>query len=167
MTAALLLLRSHWKPIGIGLLVMLLAVQSVRLGNRTNQLEREKINLNECREGRKQDRAAYEQAQRDAKAKNEAEVARIEAEQEKINADAKSRYERDLSRLRAGGLRKDLAAPKGAAGCAEASAVPDPAKGTDAEVLCVSRSDVMRAAESELRLNGLIDWINEQLGVKR
>jgi biopolymer transport protein ExbB/TolQ len=45
----LLLARAHWKLIGIGLLCLLLAVQTVRLGHRTNQLEREKINSNELR----------------------------------------------------------------------------------------------------------------------
>src|SRR4249919_2712026 len=153
---------------GLGvILLMALGIQTVRLGHRSNQLESAKFNLNECREGRKQDRAAYEQAQRDAAAKNEAGVKRIETEQEQINADAKSRYERDLARLRAGGLRKDLAAPKGSAGCAETGADGKAAAGSDAEKLCVSRSDVMHAAEAELRLNALIDWINEQLGVKR
>jgi hypothetical protein len=39
----------HWKLIGLGLLCLLLAVQTVRLGHRTNQLERAKINLNEAR----------------------------------------------------------------------------------------------------------------------
>lgn len=45
----LLLLRSHWKLVGFGLLVLLLAVQTVRLAHRSNQLEREKINSNELR----------------------------------------------------------------------------------------------------------------------
>jgi hypothetical protein len=132
-----------------------------------DKLETATTNLNECREGRKQDRATYEQAQRDAKAKNDADVARIQAEQEKVNAEAKSRYNRDLRRLRNGGLRKDLAAPKGSAGCSEASANGKATAGADAEKLCVSRSDVVRVAEAELRLNALIDWVNEQLGVKR
>ena len=43
------LAKSHWKLIGLGLLLMALAVQSVRLGHRTNQLERERINSNELR----------------------------------------------------------------------------------------------------------------------
>lgn len=165
--AALDLLKRHWKLAAFGILLALLAIQSVRLGHRANQLERAQINLNECREGRKQDRAAYEQAQKDAKAKNEAEVARIEADQEKVNAEAKSRYERDLARLRAGGLRKDLAAPKGNPGGPQAGSVPEAPGGADAEKLCVPRSDIMRAAEGELRLNNLIDWVNDQLGVRR
>lgn len=45
----LLLLRSHWKLLGLGALCLLLAVQTVRLGHRSNQLEREKIANNELR----------------------------------------------------------------------------------------------------------------------
>lgn len=39
----------HWKLFGLGLLCLALAVQTVRLGHRTNQLERAKIDLNEVR----------------------------------------------------------------------------------------------------------------------
>lgn len=45
----LLLLRAHWKLIGLGLLCLALAVQTVRLGRRSNQLERAKIDNNELR----------------------------------------------------------------------------------------------------------------------
>lgn len=39
----------YWKLIGLGLVCLLLAVQTVRLGHRTNQLEKERINSNELR----------------------------------------------------------------------------------------------------------------------
>jgi hypothetical protein len=45
---AFALLR-YWKWFGLGLLCLLLAVQTVRLGHRGNQLEREKIANNELR----------------------------------------------------------------------------------------------------------------------
>lgn len=165
--ALLQLAKRYWKLAAFGILLALLAVQSVRLGHRSNQLEKSQFALNEYREMRKQDRAAYEQAQRDAKAKNDAGVARIETEQEKVNADAKIRYERDLARLRAGGLRKDLAATSRNPGKPKAGPAPEAACRDDAENLCVSRARVMQAGEIELKANGLIDWINEQLGVKR
>src|SRR4249919_2862764 len=41
--------RAHWKLIGIGLLLMALAVQSVRLGHAKNEVERVKIANNELR----------------------------------------------------------------------------------------------------------------------
>lgn len=49
MGAALLFARANWKLIGIGLLCLALAVQSVRLGHRSNQLEKERISSNELR----------------------------------------------------------------------------------------------------------------------
>ena len=39
----------YWKLAGLGLLCLLLAVQSTRLSHRGNQLERAKIDLNEAR----------------------------------------------------------------------------------------------------------------------
>jgi biopolymer transport protein ExbB/TolQ len=45
----MLALLRHWKWFGLGLLCLLLAVQTVRLGHRTNQLEKERINSNELR----------------------------------------------------------------------------------------------------------------------
>jgi hypothetical protein len=163
----LALAARHWKLIGLGLLCLVLAVQTVRLGHRTNQRDEARIHLNECREGRKQDRETYEQAQRDAKAKNEAEVARIVSDQERVNAESKSRYERDRARLRAGGLRQDLAAPKGSTGSPQAGSDGEAACRDDAENLCVSRARVMQAGEIELKANSLIDWIEQQLKVER
>ena len=45
----LALAARHWKLIGLGIVCLLLAVQTVRLGHRTNQLERQKIANNELR----------------------------------------------------------------------------------------------------------------------
>ena len=45
----LLLAQKYWKLIGLGLLLMALAVQSVRLGNAKNEVERVKIANNELR----------------------------------------------------------------------------------------------------------------------
>lgn len=132
-----------------------------------DKLETATANLNECRTGRIEDRKAYEDAQRQASDQNKAEVARIKAEQESINEKARSDYQRDLARLRAGGLRKDIAAPQGSAGCAGTSSNGEAAAGADGENVCVSRSLLVRAAEIELGRNALIDWITEQLKVVR
>ena len=45
----MLVALKYWKLIGLGMVCLLLAVQTVRLGHRTNQLEREKIANNELR----------------------------------------------------------------------------------------------------------------------
>ena len=44
-----MMILRYWKLVGLGILCLLLAVQTVRLGHRTNQLERVKIDLNEAR----------------------------------------------------------------------------------------------------------------------
>jgi hypothetical protein len=45
----LLLLRAHWKLAILGLLCLLLAFQTVRLGAANNRADRIQINLNEAR----------------------------------------------------------------------------------------------------------------------
>ena len=47
--AAFSFARSHWRALCLGLLLMALAVQSVRLGNAKNEVERVKIANNELR----------------------------------------------------------------------------------------------------------------------
>src|SRR4249919_1712527 len=120
MPAFALAALKYWKLIGLGLLCLLLAVQTGRLGHAQNVAERAKINLNECREGRKQDREAYEQAQRDARAKNEAEVKRIVTEQDRISTNVEADLNARLERLRRE-LRGN-AAPKGSPGGPKAGA---------------------------------------------
>jgi hypothetical protein len=152
---------------GIAALCLLVAVvQTVRLHGFLwidGALDR----LAECEKGRATDRSKYEQAQRDAQAKNRADVERIKAEQEKISAEQKSKYERDLARLRAGGVRKELAPAPGSPGPTGTPGVPQSACRADEQNVCVPRSIIMRAAEIELGRNALIDWINAQRGVKR
>ncbi len=46
---ALSFTKSHWKLLGIGLLCLALAVQTVRLGAANNRADRIQINLNEAR----------------------------------------------------------------------------------------------------------------------
>lgn len=47
--AGINLAKAHWKLIGIGLLCLALAVQSIRLGAANNRADRIQINLNEAR----------------------------------------------------------------------------------------------------------------------
>ena len=143
----------------------MLAVQTVRLGAANNRADRIQINLNECRQGRIDDRKAYEGAQAQAKAKNEAEVARIEKEQEaitdEVSRDLTSRLERLRSELRA-------KAAQGSAGRSEAS--PDgkaPSGIVEAPRVCLTSDQLLRAAENEERHDQLITWIEKQLGVER
>lgn len=165
---ALLFLRSYWKLIGFGLIVLALSIQTIRLGHRTNQLEAAKINLNECRAGREADRTAYREAQARAAEMNRAEVQRIETQQKEITDDIQARYLSDLARLKR--LRQQPA-PEGSSRGSQAGEVPNPATGVDGENLPVPRSELLRcendAAEIELKSNYLIDWVKQQLGVER
>ena len=120
--------------------------------------------VTELTELRKSDRASYEAAQREAKAKNEAEVARIEARQKEITDNAKDSYARDLAELRR--LRSQTRAPGSAPGRPGVSVVPETTGGADgAARVCVPESDALRSAETELRLLHLQRWLREQTGV--
>lgn len=81
MTAALLFARANWKLIGIGLLCLALAVQSVRLGAANNRADRLKIANNELR--------AELKAISDAKDKQREETERRLREAEKGEREAK------------------------------------------------------------------------------
>lgn len=158
-------LLRHWKLIGIGLLCLALAIQTVRLGAANNRADRIQINLNECRQGRIDDRKAYEDAQRKAAELNKAEVGRIVGEQDRISnnveADLRARLERLRSELR------DKAAG-GSSGSPGTSADGKAPGGIDEEArVCLEADELLRAAENEERHDQLITWINEQLKVER
>jgi hypothetical protein len=171
----MLLTRLHLAIIGAlaAILLVVSVVQTVRLhgflwvDGALDELADTRRDLNEARAGRIADRREYEQAQADAQAKNRADVERIKSEQEKISADQKSKYERDLARLRAGGLRPEFAAPPGSPG--KPGTGPDAVATcrADEQNVCVPRTVLVQAGEIELARNALIDWINEQLKVAR
>lgn len=132
-----------------------------------DKLETAKVNLRECRKGREDDRNAYQQAQKDAAAKNQAEVQRIESEQEKHNAASERDTIARLNELRRQ-LRGQNAAPQGASGRPGASAVPAPTANPDGKAgVCLEAEQLLRAAENEERHDQLIRWVEQQLSVKR
>lgn len=168
---ALALVRAHWAKIAGG--IALLAFLALFLALKAEKRHSAKLQsqLIASVEGRKADRASYQNAQVAAKAMNEAKVAKIEANQEKISADVQDDYTSDLARLRAelGRLRSkaDPAAPR-VANRAEAGGVPKPAQGTGGQAgVPLSPSDLLRAAELELQLDALITWVEAQQGVER
>lgn len=121
--------------------------------------------LRNCVSARHADRIAYAKAQADAQAKNAAHIADIEAQQKRIS-DARLKDANDrLSRL-ADELRKRGPAAQGHSNGAGSSKVPDPSGGTPGSSgLCLSPSQLLRAAQDEERHNQLIDWIEEQLAI--
>jgi hypothetical protein len=165
--AILAALRAHWRTAaGIGALIALAVLFALYKGERRHSAKLQ-TQLTASIDGRKQDRASYVSAQAAAAALNKAQVATIEAQQEKVSAEQKSSYQRDLARLRASGVRQDLAAPVRVASGAKAGSVPAPACVSSREDVCVARARVLQGAESELAKNALIDWVNAQAGVTR
>ena len=157
----LALAARHWKLIGLGLVCLLLAVQTVRLGAEQNSHERTKINLREVRAERDNLIAAQVEARR----LNDEQVQRIEKEQEAITDEV----ERDLT-LRLERLRSELrskAAPRNP-GSSQASPDGKAPGGTPQEAgVCLAPDELLRAAENEERHDQLITWIEKQLGVER
>ena len=148
----------YWKLIGFGILCLLLAVQTWRLDRAQDKYE-------DCQAGRQRDRAAYAQAQRDAKAKNEQQVQRIVSEQDRITKDVEADLTARLERLRS--ELRSKAAPRNP-GSPEAG--PDgkaPGTASDPPAMCLSPEELLRAAEDEERHDQLITWVEEQLKVVR
>jgi hypothetical protein len=157
----------HWKLAAFGLLLLALAVQTVRHQRAVNRADRAEFNLAESRAGRIADRKAYEEAQKAAAAKNIAEVQRITTEQEKISHERESNVVARLERLRRE-LRAQNAAPGGSPGRPAASPDGNPAEDpAGAARVCLAPSVILRAAENEERHDQLIRWVEEQLRVKR
>jgi hypothetical protein len=132
-----------------------------------DKLEKTKSELGKCAIGRKEDRQAYRQAQLDAKAKNLAEVERIESAQQRISTNVEADLSARLERLRRELRAKDAAAPR-PAGSTQAGAIPPTPGSPDAAPrLCLTSDQLLRAAESEERHDQLLNWIEQQLNVKR
>jgi hypothetical protein len=162
-------LKTWWAAIVLALAVAF-AVQTARIEGFKAwpiSVKGYKAELQSERDARVADRRKYREAQGEAQAKNRAQLERIKSEQEKISADQQSKYERDLARLRAGGVRKEFAAPPGSPGRPGTGPNAVSTCRADEQNVCVPRSVIVRAAEIELGRNALIDWINLQLGVKR
>jgi hypothetical protein len=122
--------------------------------------------LTKERNGRIADRQAYVKAQADAAAQNKAQVAKVEQQQQKVTDDVEARYHADLARLRAERLRQPANPAPQRAASSPASPAPGPATGgPGCEAMPLSGPDLLRAKETELQLNALIDWVLQQASV--
>ncbi len=121
-----------------------------------------KARIVELVELRKSDRASYEAAQREAATNNKADVAKIEARQERITNEATSSYRRELADLR---LRAQTRANRGSPNQPGLPGVPKAPGGTDGDGVPDAPCDDLCASEIELRLKHLQDWVSEQGGV--
>jgi hypothetical protein len=123
--------------------------------------------LGKCTAGRAADRQAYIKAQADAAAANKAQVAKVEQQQQKVTDDVEARYRADLARLRAerGKLQPANPAPQRPASGSGSSA-PSPAPGGPGnQAVPLPPAELLRAQETELQLNALIDWVLQQASI--
>lgn len=166
MTWLLALRALPWKVIGFSALGLALVLMFAALKMERAHSARLKAQIAACSEGRKADRASYEQAQKLAAESNKLQVQRIEQEQGARSNAIQSRWNTDRARL-AELMRKAPPAAPGSAQGPGAGPVPDPAGGPDGVRVCLVEGDALSAARNELRLFYLQEWVREQLKVRR
>lgn len=141
-------------------LAILAIVQTMRLADARHDEAAWKRNAEAQAKGRREDRAAYENAQRLASEKNKAHVQRIEAEQERINREAQSTLADRLERIRSELRQQAARGSAGGSGLPQSSEAP--CRAADPAWMCLSPEERLRAAENEERHESLIDWIVRQ-----
>ena len=163
----LALARAHWKLAVLGLLLALVAVQTIRHQRAANRADGAEFHLREAREAIIEQRETYERAQADAQAKNRAEVERIKSDQQEVTNEVTRNLNSRLERL-----RRELQQKAPAAGGHSQSpgTGPDgkPRPGTDETArVCLTPEELLRGAENEERHDQLIDWVERQLAIPR
>lgn len=109
-------------------------------------------------------RAAMAEAQR----REVFRLARVKAEQDRINDHAQDDYERRLAALRSryDGLRRERGAnPASAAGSVDVSGLPVPAFGADAATDADGLSTALMCSTYAVQLDELISWVESQAAV--
>lgn len=143
------------------------AIFYVQRNSARDDLDTARVNLNECREARKLDHKAYEEAQRKAAELNQAEVSRITTEQDRISDNVEADLNARLERLRSE-LRKGTPAPQGHSGGPEAGPNVPGSPGTLKEAgVCISSDQFLLGAEYEEKLDQWITLYWQQHGVAR
>jgi predicted RNA-binding protein YlxR (DUF448 family) len=162
--AAWLSHRSFWQ-LAFGAALILAGIQTIRFHAEQRQNRKLSTQLSKTIAGREADRAAYVKAQADAAARNKAHAAATEAQSRKVSDDERQAYLSDLARLRADDQRLRKAAAKGAPNGAGSPAPTAPASGADADGLHLPASEHLQAAEIELRLMHLQNYVEKQLSI--
>jgi hypothetical protein len=156
--------RSFWQ-IMFGVALLLAGIQTLRLWSEQRHAHKIEAQLSKSEAARKADRDAYTKAQSDAAAKNKAQVAKIEQQQQKVTDDVEARYRADLARLRSERVRSGDAAnqrPAGGSGSGQAGATPS---GSGGQAVPLSGPELLQARETELQLNALIDFVLNQSAI--
>jgi hypothetical protein len=155
-----------WQ-LGCIALALFAGVQTLRLAAETRHSHKVEAQLAKSDAARHADRLAYAKAQEAAQAANATQIAKVKAEQERITGNVERSYESDLARLRADlAQRLRQQAAKGASGNSAAPDLPNAAPGPSGSgTVCIPTEDYVSGAETELRLDALIDWVKQQVSV--
>ena len=117
-----------------------------------------------------QDRRNIEAASKAATLQNQQQVARIEANAAAITEKAKDDFEADRAHLRtelANRLRTETKANSGRSYADRAGLVPNASGKPDGQAVSLPADELLLAAETELQLKALQDWIEVQAKVQR
>lgn len=158
---------SLWQLVSLGLAIFA-AVQHFQLVDARHDADKWQRQYTAEHNGRLADRTAYEQAQKDAAAKNLAAVGRVEAQYQRNSDDERQSYLDDLARVRADNQRLRSQGASAAPGATGATGSPEAgaaAPGADGDELHLSPDEHLQASEIELRLMHLQNWIATQLAV--
>ena len=159
-----------WKLIGAGAVAIVIAVLILLWKGEQRHSAKLQARVELLTSLREQDKRNIEAASREAQRINRETVARIKADQDRITQEASREYQSDLARLRrelAVRLSGASKANPGRPGEGGAGAVPDTAGGADGETVPVPAGDLLYAAETELQLMRLQEWIEQQTKVVR
>lgn len=158
-----------WKLIGFAALGLFVVGLMLALNIERVQNGKLKAQIEQCTEARAADRRSYEGAQKLAAAQNQADVARIEKDQDHVTQEVERNLNARLAELRRQLVHSGQAAaiggprgqsPTGADGKSGAGIA-------EAAGLCLATSELLSAAESEERHDRLIDWVEQQLRIQR
>jgi hypothetical protein len=124
-----------------------------------------KDKLEKCERDRNELRAGVKAAEE----LNRQQIERIKQDQDRITSDVEARYKADRERMRVE-LDKRLRAKAAPSNPGSPQAGPDgkaPGNPHAEAPVCIPPSQYVQGAETELQLDALITWVEQQLGVKR
>lgn len=154
-----------WKLIGYCALGMALVLMYAALRIEQAQNVKLKAQIEKCADARKADRATYEKAQADAKAKNLEDVRQREANQQRLNDETVSNLNARLERLRSE-LRQRASAPQGHPGQPGPPEAGSGSGAAEAPGVCLTPEEHVRAAENEERHDQLITLIERLIAAQ-
>jgi hypothetical protein len=163
---ALLSHLSLWQGICLALAAFAL-VQHFQLADARHDRDAWHKQFTSEHSARLADQTAYRNAQAAATAQNKAHVANVEAQQQRISDNVETRYRADLARLRAqrGIVQQANPAPQRPTGGTASPAPGTATSGPDPKAVPLPPAELLRAQETELQLNALIDWVLGQSAV--